>query len=209
MDKEGFELIDAEFQKEMSEAKKRIHDKHHQQFLQKQYLGTREMKAQARAKDRADMQAIIQKELDEERQKREQFHFGDTSRDDLLKNIQAQERQKPEDQQAGQQQQKQEEERRNFADTRKRQQEEEAANASRQDAKKKEEEQQQLDEQAKKQQQNAVNDNKKKELSAKDKFNQEAENNAVKMEDYQRRMKEHARQKEVQRQQDMNNDRGR
>ncbi|MDL5051498.1 hypothetical protein QQ054_36445 [Oscillatoria amoena NRMC-F 0135] len=67
MDREGFEYLDSEFQKEMSEAKKRIHDKYHQQFLQKQYLGTREMKAQARAKDRADMQAQIQKELEEER----------------------------------------------------------------------------------------------------------------------------------------------
>lgn len=92
MDKEGFKLIDAEFQKEMNEAKKRIHDKYHQQFLQKQYVGTREMKAQARAKDRADMQDTIRKELEEERRKREALHFEGNSRDGWLETFKTQEK---------------------------------------------------------------------------------------------------------------------
>ena len=91
MDKQGFDLIDKQYQHELAGHQQKITEKWNAYYANKQYVGTPEMQAKARANDNREKQQRINAELSTIKQRLCKDHFGVTGRDEQLKEIQKQE----------------------------------------------------------------------------------------------------------------------
>lgn len=90
MDKKGFDLVDQQYQHELSVAKQKITQKWQGYYANKQYVGTPEMQAKARANDNAQMRQKINAELSGFKTQLGKTHFGDKGREDTYKEVQRQ-----------------------------------------------------------------------------------------------------------------------
>lgn len=88
IDKEGFTLIDQQYQKEVTEARRKITEKWTVEFQKKEYVGSREAQNKAREFDKEQRNQKIADEFENNRQKIELFHFGEERRDDIFKRFQ-------------------------------------------------------------------------------------------------------------------------
>lgn len=87
MDREGFNIIDKQYQEELATAKRKAQEKWEQEYSKKEYVGTPEMQTQARAAMQTEMQQHIDEEVAGYEQQIGQFHYGDGGRDAVLKEL--------------------------------------------------------------------------------------------------------------------------
>lgn len=87
MDREGFDLIDQQYQKELIEAKRKATEKWSDEYLKKVYIGSKEMQKRARAHDEKELQEKISAQYQAYKNQIEKFHFGEKGRDVLLREV--------------------------------------------------------------------------------------------------------------------------
>jgi hypothetical protein len=88
IDREGFAIIDQQYQKEIIEIRRKITEKWTLEFQKKQYVGSKELQNKARAFDKEQRDQKVAEEFEANRKKIELFHFGQESRDNILKRFQ-------------------------------------------------------------------------------------------------------------------------
>ena len=86
-DKEGFELIDQQYQKELKEIHRRITEKWNMEYMKKVYVGNKEMQAKAKAHDNDMLQKKINSELETYKKRIETFHFGEGGRANVFEKL--------------------------------------------------------------------------------------------------------------------------
>lgn len=91
MDKKGFDLIDRSYQHEMAGHKQKITEKWQGFYANKQYVGTPEMQAKARANDNAQMKQRINAEIKALEQQLGKKHFSGKTREEAFQEIKKQE----------------------------------------------------------------------------------------------------------------------
>ncbi len=86
-DREGFELIDQQYQKEIKDIQRKITEKWNIEYMKKIYVGDKDMQAQAKAHDNDMLQKKINSELEPYKKRIETFHFGETGRTAVLEKL--------------------------------------------------------------------------------------------------------------------------
>jgi len=92
MDRIGFELIDAQYQKELAAEKQRINEKWTIHFAGKKYSGTEEMIEKAKTVDERQRDQKIREEMTFVQKRIHDVHFVETPRAEMLSNIEEKEK---------------------------------------------------------------------------------------------------------------------
>lgn len=91
MDKEGFNLIDQEFQKELKAKQLEITEKWEKSYSNKRYVGTSEIQQKAQEADNYQRKVKIKNEVNSYKEKLSERHFGDGGREAAAEKVREQE----------------------------------------------------------------------------------------------------------------------